>query len=178
MRRFLCLCLIALCLTACGGEVRVSDVTGIAGATSRQQVISDHPHHVLIGQAMILRRGAELYYVVEIGQTWDGVHRRLRMDTAWHNQEPLTFRGMRRTERFCRPLGNCLGYRVGLLGFTAAGFAEAAETGVEATLIGPDAVIEIHIRPGLFAEALERAVTSGMLSDQVTPPEPATPPSG
>lgn len=151
------------CTPLLEGETWHSPHTDIAGAVSRQAVVSDDRHHVLVGQVMILNRRGEVHYLAEIGQVSDGVHRRLRMDSAWRDGDVLPFRGLRRTERFCIGLSNCQGFRTGTFAFTPETFAEAVEDGFRAHLIGPDAVIDIYLPPELFVDAAERAGAEGVI---------------
>ena len=159
--------LLLLLLTACtslsDGGLHHSTITGVTSAESRQEVVSRHMHHVLIGYAVIQRRGDDFRFLVELGQVRDGVHHRLRMDSAWHEGTRLSFRGLRRGESFCH--GNtCSGYRVGTLGFRPRQFLNASRTGYPAHLLGPDATVEVMIPAELFAEALDRAHGAGVLS--------------
>ncbi len=153
--------LMALCL-ACTplrpAGVSVSEHTGTLQAFSAQAVISDHPHHVLVGYVVIRARAGEIRYLVEIGQVNDGVHRRLRMDAAWWRGQRLRFTRLFRTEPYCVGPWDCNGYRTGTLRFTRGEFAQAARDGVSAQLIGPDATIEVAIPAQLFVEAIEQAV--------------------
>ncbi len=153
----LVVCLLPLLLAAClpRGETgtRQTGHSGIAGAFSSREVISDHPHHVLVGQALILTRGEDTHYVLEVGQVRDAVHHRLRMDEAWWNGQRLPFRGATRRERYCVADWRCDGFRIGVFAFTETGFHRATQTGFQARLIGPDVAIDINVPARLFAEA-------------------------
>jgi uncharacterized membrane protein YeaQ/YmgE (transglycosylase-associated protein family) len=130
--------------------------SGMIGAFSDQVVVSDHPHHVLVGQAMILQQDGATVYVVEIGQLRRG-HVRLRMTDAWWNGQALLFHGVRPTERFCNGYRDCGGYRTGVFSFSRTGFETAARRGFDAQLTGPDGALDIHIPAREFARALGQA---------------------
>ncbi len=138
-----------------GGSL-ATPASGITGHVSRQVVISDHPHHVLVGEAMIVSQNGATHYSVTIGQAWDGVHRRLRMDHAWADGRSLPFRRVSRAERVCVGQNNCYGHRIGIIALSADMFSRAADSGLRARLTGPDAAIDIEIPAILFQEALLR----------------------
>lgn len=168
MWRMIALFLVSL--TACtplqSGGVQSFQHTAVSGAYSGQAVVSDHPHHVIVAYTVIVRRDAEPVFAVELGQIWDGVHRRLRMDSAWWQGRELPFRRATRRESFCTGHNNCLGHRIGTLTLSRRMFQEAAQTGWNVHLIGPDTALDIHVPAALFAESLQRALTAGLIQPE------------
>ncbi|MEL7380083.1 MAG: hypothetical protein AAFN09_08195 [Pseudomonadota bacterium] len=137
-----------------------ADITGIDAALSRQAVVSRHPHHTIIGQAVILERGGTQVHVVEFGQTRDGVHGRLRMDAFYQAQRELAFVSPGRAEPFCHGT-RCDALRVGEIHLTPREFATASRTGLRGHLVGPDGAIEVTVPADLFAVALQSADMPG-----------------
>lgn len=171
MRRLspLLLCLVLSALAGCtalgSGGVALLPATQIHGAYSRQAVIGDTGRSALIGQVLVLREESGLTLAAEVGQAWNSGEGRVRMIEAWSDGRQLPFRKVNRRERFCTGAGACQGYRTGVLSFTADSFARAARHGYSATLIGPDAVAEIHLPAALFVEARDRARASRIWPD-------------
>jgi hypothetical protein len=164
--RLLLLCIVLSALTGCTalrpGGVALLPATQIHGAYSSQAVIGETGHSKLIGQVLVMRRGGVVTLTAELGQTWNSGEGRLRMISAWAGGRELPFRRVTRRERFCTGGFDCQGYRTGVFLFTAESFARAARDGYPATLIGPDAVVDIVIPAALFVEARERARASGV----------------
>ena len=158
----LALSLLTGCAPLSPGGVAHVPATDILGAYSRQAVIGDTGHSEMIRQVLVLRKGDAMTLTAEIGQTSNSGEGRLRMQTAWFEGEELPFRRVTRRERHCTGAGQCQGYRTGVFLFTAELFAQAAREGFVATLIGPDAVVEVHIPAALFVEARDRARASGI----------------
>ena len=167
MIRFALILAVATLMAACtplqNPGVHRSAITGIDGAFSAQQVVSNHPHYVLVGRVMALRQGDEVALVADIGQLNNSGQYRLRMDTAWHNGMELPFRGARRLEDFCTAMGDCQGYRIGTLTFTPDSFIAAAAHGYRAHLIGPDAMVEIVLPAAMFQDVMSRTLDAGIL---------------
>lgn len=150
------------CTPLAQGSVARLPATGIDGAWSRQVVVAEHGHTVMVGQVLILRQAGRTALAVEVGQLPDGAAGRLRMDSAWHEGQRLSFRAIRRNEPFCTAPGRCQGFRTGTFALSRAEFDAALQSGLSATLIGPDAVVEVHFPPALFVEARDQARTLGL----------------
>lgn len=149
MLRAMILCLV---LTACGANTApVSPDTGLQGRVSRQVVISDHPHHVLLGHVLIATRGAETTRALVIHQRRDGVHR-VRMWQAWQDGRELPFRRLP-TRTGCSH-GHCRDNAVGFISLGPLMLERAARDGFSATLIGREGAIAIEVPAMIFAEAL------------------------
>lgn len=149
MLRALALCLI---LSACAVErAPVSPDTGLSGSVTRQVVISDHPHHVLLGHVLIATDGAETTRALVIQQRRDGVHR-VRMWQAWQDGRALPFR--RLPSRAGCTHGTCRDNAVGFIALGPMMLEHAARNGFSATLIGREGAIPIQAPAALFAEAL------------------------
>jgi hypothetical protein len=153
---------VAGCTALRPGGTPLLPATQIFGAYSGQAVIGDTGHSRMIGQVLVLERDGTVTLTAEVGQTWSSGEGRLRFTGAWAAGEKLPFRRVTRYERFCIGADNCQGYRTGVFVFTAERFAAAARDGFAATLIGPDAVVEISIPAALFVEARDRARASGI----------------
>lgn len=159
MLRSVLMCL-TLLLAACapgatGGRID-SPETGLSGAYTRQVVISDDPHHVLLGQILIGRQAGEVSRALIVTQRRDGVHR-VRMRTAWSGGRAIPFRPLP-VWQGCAG-GPCRDNGVGLIPLTPALVAEAARSGFGARLLGREGPIDIFVPPTLWAEAL--ALESG-----------------
>ena len=63
------------------------------------------------------------------------------------------------TNRSARPLAGAKGSGRELSPCHAPEFDAALQSGLSATLIGPDAVVKVHFPPALFVEARDRART-------------------
>ncbi|MEM9757380.1 MAG: hypothetical protein AAF914_15365 [Pseudomonadota bacterium] len=160
MRRMLTALL--LCLLpggVLGGPGMLAVESGVTGSYSAARVVSDHPHHTLVAEARVLTHSGHHAFVVEIGQTWDGVHPRLRLDRAHGTGiRGVEFDPALRREAFCTGAGRCDGTRVGALFFTQSAFEAAAGAGLTLRLSGPDGALRVVLPPDLFAEARARAV--------------------
>lgn len=160
------LCLVlsvaAGCVPLRPGGTALLPASQIEGAYSRQAVVGRTARSTLLGQVLVLRQDGAVTLTAEIGQTWTSGEGRLRFDRAFDAGRELPFRRVPRFERFCTGAGACQGARTGVFLFTAESFARAAREGYPATLIGPDAVVEIVIPARLFVEAQARARVSGL----------------
>jgi hypothetical protein len=160
------LCLVLAAIAGCtplrpGGTAHLP-ATQIHGAYSSQAVIGDTGRSALIGQVLVLRQDGVVSLTAEVGQTRNSGEGRLRMLSAWADGRELPFRRVSRFERFCTGANRCQGYRTGVFLFTAESFESAARTGHAATLIGPDATVDIFIPAALFDEARARARDAGI----------------
>jgi hypothetical protein len=140
----------------------VAPDTGIEGAFSRQAIIAEAGQGILIGRVLVLRQSGGPALIAEIGQVGRSGQGRLRMDSAWTEGERLPFRGATRSEPYCIGSTDCQGFRTGVLRLSRAAFDRAARTGLRATLIGPDAAVEIRFPPELFSEASQQAGAQGL----------------
>lgn len=146
------LLLLAVPVHATGGALS-NPVTGISGAYSDQQRISDHMHHVLMGHVTIVRQNGTVARAVVIGHRRDGVHR-LHYDAAWTEGRRLPFR--RQTGSGCTH-GHCRDAAVGMILLEAGAFAQAMQVGLTARLTGPSGAIDIMVPAHLFRDAAARA---------------------
>lgn len=169
MFQWLLLCFAAVCLAATtvsaatgrdGGLLSNPDID-VAGIYTPQQVISDHPHHVLFGHVIVVERDGAQTMALVIHQRRDGVHR-LRFDAAWRAGETLAFRSTASGGLGCTH-GHCRDNQVGLIVMDEAGFARARRDGLSARLIGPSGAIGIATAPALFEDAAQRAATAGLI---------------
>lgn len=144
-----------------GGVARLP-ATGIDGAWSRQAVVAEHGQTLLVGQVLILRQDGHSALVAEVGQLRRSGQARLRVSGAWHEGRELSFRRATRSSRFCTGRAQC--HRTGTFILSPADFHVALQSGLSATLIGPDGVVEVHFPPVLFTEARDRARDLGLLS--------------
>jgi hypothetical protein len=142
-----------LILAACAAPQTTLDTTdsGLSGRITDQVLISDHPHHVLMGHVLIASRGAEITRALVIQQRRDGVHT-LRIRQAWQQGRELPYRSLNR--RLGCIGGQCRDNAVGFISFSGQMLERAARDGFSATLIGPEGVIEIAVPPQIFAQAL------------------------
>ena len=144
--------LLFLFLAACAPQTTLETTdSGLSGRITDQVLISDHPHHVLMGHVLIAARGDEITRALVIQQRRDGVHR-LRIREAWQQGRELPYRSLDRRLGCIR--GRCRDNAVGFISFSAAMLERAAQDGFSATLIGPEGAIEIAVPPRIFAEAL------------------------
>jgi hypothetical protein len=152
MFRWLALfCLLALPVHATGGAM-ANDATGVTGIYTAQALISDHPHHVLMGHVIIVRQDGAVARALVVRHRRDGVHR-LRFAQAWANGTRLAWRaegGMGCTH------GHCRDGPVGMILLDGAAFAQAQVHGLEARLIGPSGAIDIAVPADLFRDAAAR----------------------
>jgi hypothetical protein len=150
------------CTPLASGGAAQSMATGIDGVASRQVIIADRGHDLMIGQVLVLRQNNRTALTAEVGQLHRSGQVRLRMDSAWHEGRALPFRRAVRSERFCTRPGQCRGYRTGTFVLSKDAFEAALTEGFTATLVGPDAVVEVHFPPTIFIEARDRAVARGL----------------
>lgn len=140
----------ALILAACvpqSGSLTSED-TGLSGTYSAQAVISQDPHHVLMGHVIQTTRGADTVRALVISQRRDGVHR-LRFAEAWMDGIRLPF--VRAGALDGCTHGHCLDTHVGMILLSDAMFAHAQTHGLSAHLVGGAANIDIHAPRHLFA---------------------------
>jgi hypothetical protein len=166
-RLFVLVCLLivsagAACVPLAPGGTASAPATGIDGAASRQAVIADEGHAVMVGRTLVLRQAARTAYLVEVAQIRHSGQTRLRMESAWRDGHRLPFTGASRSEPYCLAHRACQAQRTGTFDLTQAQFNGAATTGLRATLVGPDAAVAVHIPPALFAEARDRARSTGI----------------
>lgn len=162
--------LIAMVLFACPGCVPMAPggtaqlrASGVEGAFSRKAIIANHGHDTLIGQVLVLRRDGQVAFIVEVGQTWHSGRGLLRFDSAWHEGQDLQFHPTPRREAYCTHAGHCLGWRSGVFSVSQSEFVAARRYGLNATLIGPDGAVDIHVPADLFTEAQDRARAIGLV---------------
>lgn len=144
-----------------GGSAQLPE-TGIGGAFSRQAVVAETRHAVMVGQVFVLRQNGGTVLTAEVGQTWRAGQGRLRMDTAWDRGAERAFVATTRTERHCLGDGQCRGFRTGTFVLTRTEFEAATREGLRATLIGPDDTVAVAFPAALFAEAMTRARDIGL----------------
>lgn len=163
---FLRLSLLLIVLTACTSlqdpGVQRFQATGIDGAYSAQRVVSDHPNFILIGRVFILQQGNVTTYSAEVGQIRISRQPRLRVDDAWQDGDVVAFVPTGRREPYCTGPTICPGFSTGLFPFTASDFVNALDTGLTASLLGPDGRVEVVFPPSMFAEARDTARASGI----------------
>lgn len=150
------------CVPLSQAQVTRGEVTGITGALSAQAIVTEHPHHTAIAQAVILQQGEQVTFAVDLGQINDRVHGRLRIDEALANRQRLSFNAPGRGERFCHGV-DCSGWRLGEIVMSRPEFAQAARHGLTADLFGPDAILPVSVPAHLFQDALAQANTAGIL---------------
>lgn len=151
------------CVPLAPGGTAELQASGLEGAYSRKAIIANHGHDTMIGQVLILYWDGQIAFIVEVGQTWHTGRGRLRFDSAWHEGEGLPFHPARRREPFCTYAGHCLGARSGMFSLSQAEFDAARRQGLDATLIGPDGAVAIHVPADLFTEAQDRARAIGLI---------------
>ena len=150
------------CAPLAPAGIAMSPATGIEGAFSRQAIIAGRGHDVMVGRVLVLRQSGRTALTAEVGQLRRSGQRRLVMNSAWIEGARYAFRGATRSEPYCTGGGNCQGYRTGAFHLTRAAFERATQDGLRATLIGPDAAVEIRFPADLFAEARDRARARGL----------------
>lgn len=156
MLRLLSLLLVlAACTPQTGPQTGVvrSSHAGLEGAYTRQVVISDHAHHVLMGHLVDGTQAGERHRMLVIGARRDGVHR-LTMRQAWSHGVELPFVSTSRRFDGCTH-GHCRDRSVGLIVLSDALFGHAARHGLSALLTGSADSIEIFVPPELFSELPE-----------------------
>ncbi|MCT4684345.1 MAG: hypothetical protein N4A39_11515 [Roseicyclus sp.] len=132
-----------------GGGMLSNAQTGVSGSYSAQMRISDHPHHVLMGHVIHVTRRAETVRALVIGQRRDGVHR-LWFSEAWSDGIELPYA---RTRGLGCTHGHCRDAPVGMIFLSQALFAQAAERGLSARLVGPSGTVDIAVPAALFRAA-------------------------
>lgn len=143
--------------------------TGLRGVSSDVMVARRGPHHVIRARANIIRRGADTVYAVTLSQAWDGVHGRIRIESAWWRGHALPFKRAKRGARACGPTG-CRDHRLGYLFLSRAMFERAAQRGYSAHLLGVNQALDVSVPARVFQQALTRARGSGLTG----PPAPAS----
>lgn len=122
--------------------------TGLDGHFTRQVVISDHAHHVLMGHLIAATRDGTRTRALVINQRRDGVHR-LRMAEAWRNGTALPFSAThRRLDGGTH--GHCRDHSVGMIFVSDALFHQARIHGLSARLIGTGEPVDIFVPAPLF----------------------------
>lgn len=151
------------CVPLAPGGTAELQASGLEGAYSRKAFIANHGHDTMIGQVLDLHRDGQIAFIVEVGQTWHTGRGRLRFDSAWQEGQDLPFQPATRREPFCTYAGHCLGARSGVFSVSQAEFGVARRDGLDATLIGPDGSVAIHVPADLFTEAQDRARAIGLV---------------
>jgi len=157
MRRLLpLLCvLLAACAPGQPGGALQADALGLAGVHSRQVVISDHPHHVILGHVIIARQGGDVSRALILSHQWDGVHR-LRVTGAWNGGRTLPVRPLPRNDGCTR--ATCRNGPIGMILLDGPAVAAAAESGLTARLHTNAGPVAVTVPPRLFAEAMARDI--------------------
>ncbi|MDG4649289.1 hypothetical protein P6F26_12610 [Roseibacterium sp. SDUM158017] len=156
------LLVLAACTPLAPGGAGHGPATAISGAYSAQRIVAARGHDVMVGQVLVLRRGDRIALTAELGQLRHSGQARLRMRGAWRGGAEVPFRPARGSEPFCIGRDDCQGYRTGTFVFTRATFDAALHDGLEATLVGPDAVVTVRYPPAMFAEAIGNARRAGL----------------
>lgn len=130
-----------------GGSLNASD-TGVAGQFTQQIVISNDPHHVLMGHLISVTRDGSHIQALVIGHRRDGVHR-LRMHQAWSNGIQLPFTSTSRHLDGCTH-GHCRDNAIGMVFLNGALIEHARTHGFSARLTGRGDAVTIHVPPTLF----------------------------
>jgi hypothetical protein len=138
----------ALAQGSTGGSLSNGE-TGGSGVYTAQIVISDHPHHVLVGHVIIVTRGTDTVRALVIQQRRDGVHR-LHLREAWSGGIELPYR--RTHGRGCTH-GHCRDAPIGMIFLSGALFERAEVQGLIARLVGPSGAIDIAAPAALFRDA-------------------------
>lgn len=152
MRRLAGLFLV-LGLAACapgqpGGTVTSRDA-GLAGVYSRQVVISDHPHHVLLGHVIRATQDGQDLRALVISHQWDGVHR-IRLRSAWRDGTRLPFRPLPRDGGCTR--STCRNGALGFIALSPRMLDRATAEGFRASLVTSVGTIEVAAPAAIFAE--------------------------
>lgn len=122
--------------------------TGVAGQFTQQMVISNDPHHVLMGHLISVTQNGSHIHALVIGQRRDGVHR-LRMHEAWSEGIQLPFTSTTRHLDGCTH-GHCRDNAVGMVFLNGALIEHARTHGFSARLTGRSEAVTIHVPPTLF----------------------------
>ncbi|WP_227284874.1 MULTISPECIES: hypothetical protein [Paracoccaceae] len=147
--------MLAACAAGGRGGDLISRDQGLFGVYSRQMLLSDDVHHVLMGHVIVATRGDETIRALIIHQRRDGVHR-LRYSSAWRGGTELPYRSLARRVGGCTH-GHCRDFAVGMIALSPEMIRAGARSGLRARLFGPSGAIAIHAPPALFSEALARA---------------------
>ena len=148
MRLLAVFLLIFLATCAPQGGSLSSPQTGLNGHFTQQIVISNHPHHVLMGHLIDTSRDGVQTRALVIGQRRDGVHR-LRMAEAWSGGVELPFEPMHSRLDGCTH-GHCRDRAVGMIILSDQMFAAARQQGLSARLIGTSDAIDLSVPASLF----------------------------
>lgn len=132
-----------------------SSATGLTGHSTAQMRLTDHPHHVLMGQVIIARQGDDRVQALSIAHVWDGVHR-LRFDQAWADGVALPYQPIPRAGLACAAR-SCRTTAVGVIFLSTAAFAHVQTHGLRARLTGPSGAIDIAAPAALFRDAARMA---------------------
>lgn len=130
--------------------------SGLTGGYSSQMRVSQHRHFTVYAQAMVIQRGANVVHTVSLSQAiTEGSL--LRIDSAWSFGRELHWDRV-------RPDRTCGGLRctrnMGVLAFSAAEFAQYAETGLTLQLLGSQGPIDLALPAGLFVSARMQAAAA------------------
>ncbi len=150
MIRLLALLTVTL-LAACApqsGDV-TSENLGLSGSFTAQRVISDDPHHVLLGHMIEVTRNGETLRALVISQRRDGVHR-LSLREAWSGGVRLPYSATSRRLDGCTH-GHCRDNSIGMIFLSEALYAHARVHGLRAYLVGREGNVEIHAPADLVA---------------------------
>lgn len=148
MIRFLAFMMLALAACSPRSGAVVSPQTGVTGQYSRQIVISDHPHHVLMGHVIETRRDDIVVHALVIGHRHDGVNR-VVMREAYAGGIALPFQPTHRRLDGCTH-GHCRDRAVGMIFLSPALLDQARQHGLRARLIGSGDAIDISVPALLF----------------------------
>ena len=145
------LLLLGLVLVGCqtGGNI-YRPSSGLTGSYTRQVVISNDPHHVLLGHLVAVQQDDAHVRALVIHQRRDGVHR-LRMTQVRMDGIALPFRSGTSGMSGCTH-GTCRDYAVGMVFLSDALFSRLIETGLTARLLGREGVIDITVPSSLFTD--------------------------
>lgn len=147
--------ILLLILAACqtGGSL-VNPHLALEGVYTRQVLISDHPHYVLMGHVIITRHNGEEVRALVIQQRRDGVHR-LRFQDAWADGMRLPYRSSMRGPGCTH--GHCRDNPVGMILLSAPLFEHATRHGLQARLTGRSGAVTIAAPARLFRDATDLA---------------------
>ena len=141
------------CVTADQPGMLVTQQTGLAGGHSERRVVSDHWHFTIYAQAAVIAQAGQVTHTVFLSHAL-GDGSAVFVDDVWADGSRLAYHPVPR-DRVCGGTG-CT-FNIGVIGFTPAGFGQAASTGVSARLITSEGPIDIHLPPLLFAQAARQA---------------------
>ncbi|MEJ6391326.1 hypothetical protein [Gymnodinialimonas ulvae] len=142
--------ILLLVVTACASPSGLvsSPQTGLNGQYTSQVVISDHPHHVLMGHLITVDRNGTRSHALIIAHRRDGVHR-LRMAQAWSNGTELPFTATTLQLDGCTH-GHCRDSAIGIVTLSDGLLAMARREGLSARLTGRSDAVDIHVPARLF----------------------------